>query len=179
MTRLNFETAWSEFPAHDPVDSSWGFFSYGDACGAIGGGMGAFLWFPDQEKLLTFIRDVLPFNPPGPCNADHEKVDRDCTRLIEQFQAGEISLEEMRSSLNTTLKGFSQIEWLGTKKELLEGDHPYAMYLRARYQLDRWPTDHIPEVEKDSPLKVLKIYGKPVKPKEAEGFMEMISMWGI
>ena len=32
-----------------------GFFSRGDAIGAIGGGMGAFLWFPSYSELYQFL----------------------------------------------------------------------------------------------------------------------------
>lgn len=53
MDRLSEEAqdvalAASEFvPKHE----SWGFESYGDASGGIGGGVGGFLWFDSREAL--------------------------------------------------------------------------------------------------------------------------------
>lgn len=88
MARLDPETAWENVSNHVPVDSIGSFFSYEDGCGAKSWGIGAFAWFPDQAKLLTFIKEFLPLNPPGPRKADSEKGDRDCTKLTEVFQSG-------------------------------------------------------------------------------------------
>ena len=179
MGKMDADKAWDKAQEHEPRSSSWGFFGYGDAPGAMGGGVGAFVWFSTRARLMKFIAEVLPFSPPGPCGADEDAVAEQCSQLIKQYQEDSLSLEAMRTTLNQTLRGFSQIEWLGTRKDLLEGDHRYALYVRAQFRVDAMQGEEGPNIEQDSPLDLLRAHGAAIQPAEREDFMEMLVSWGL
>jgi len=88
-------SAGSEF---EPTDETWGFFSYGDAPPAIGGGIGSFLWFSSREELLDYVGRLLPFLAPGPGEADHLAVTAAGEAVVRRFAAGELTLDACSSS---------------------------------------------------------------------------------
>lgn len=130
------DQAWEKLSDQDPIPESWGMFSYGDAPGAIGGGFGAFVWFADRDQLLSFIESVLPFSPPGPCNRDPLAVEASVRAVISAQREGEVSADVAREQLNSVLRGFSQIEWWGTFKDLCGGTDAYAAKVIAAFRED-------------------------------------------
>lgn len=111
----------------------WGFYSYGDAPPAIGGGIGSFAWFGTRQELLSFIRDVLPYSPPGSSDADWDKVENDVHEIVGKAIEGKIDDRRTVQALNDALRTFSQIEWLGTFDDLIRGSHPFAERIRKEF----------------------------------------------
>ena len=117
---------WADDSLTRPTAASWGFYSYGDAPAAIGGGMGSFCWFGSRAKMLRFVVDVLPYSPPGPSDSDCTVVARQVTAIISEIESEKIDLEKARRKLNRVLRSYSQIEWIGTFKELASGQKAYS-----------------------------------------------------
>lgn len=117
---------WSDDDLTEYTSASWGFFSYGDAPAGIGGGMGSFVWPGSRTATLNFIAEVLPFSPPGPSTDDCFEIALDVGRVIDDIKLQRIDVELGRKRLNKTLRSFSQIEWIGTFKDLRAGQSPYA-----------------------------------------------------
>lgn len=146
-----------------PADKIWGFFSYGDAPPAIGGGTGVFVWFPDRISMLEFIKETLPYSPPGQYGLDWDEVAKNTATIIENMKVGSVTDCDGIRSLNEVLKTFSQIEWLGTFDELMNGDHPYITEVREEFRLR--------ETGKKS--------NRPIKPEELDALREFLTDWGI
>jgi hypothetical protein len=128
------DKAWAELPAREPQPETWGMYSYGDAPPAIGGGVGAFVWFETREELLAFVGSVLPFSPPGPSNRDFLKVESDARALVAEVRSVTCDLECVRERLNGVLSDFSRIEWWGQFHDLCAGRHPYAQAVIASFR---------------------------------------------
>jgi hypothetical protein len=158
------ENLWSE-SERDPEDGKWwGFFCYGDASAPIGGGNGSFVWFPDRDEMLDFIRQVLPYSPPGRSDMDWEKVAKETEAIIDQMRGGDIDDKAATNHLNEALRSFSQIEWIGTFDDLLEGSHSYARLVRTEFR------DSVEDATKQS---------DPIDEIELKDFKEFAALWGI
>lgn len=128
---------WADVALGEPKSTSWGMYSYGDAPPAIGGGVGAFSWFDNKSALLRFIQEVLPYSPPGPGNSDPVVVADKVRAVLGQVRAGELELAKARRKLNTVLRAYSQIEWMGTFKDLKDGNDAYARKLIKEFRRSR------------------------------------------
>lgn len=127
---------WAKTNDVTPHDDSLGFYSYGDASPAVGGGVGCFTWFDGPDAMLKFIQNVLPFCPPGPASKDHLLTQGDVKALIEAHLAGKSTFEELRLKLNKVLKSYSQIEWIGSFRELRTGTGEFAVELIRSFRDD-------------------------------------------
>jgi hypothetical protein len=143
----------------------WGFYSYGDAPPAIGGGVGSFAWFETRNELLQFIRDVLPYSPPGSSGADWNNVETDVHQIIAQAVEGKIDDRRAVEALNDALKTFSQIEWLGTFDDLIRSSHPFA----ERIRLEFWELE-----EEDN-----KADRQTISDDEIAAFRQFLAEYGI
>lgn len=156
---------WDDEKLHKPTSTSWGFFAYGDASPAIGGGMGGFSWFSSKSAMLEFISSVLPFSPPGQSNRDPLAVAVEVEAVTKQLKSNGIDQEVARKKLNRILKSFSQIEWVGTFQDLKGGQSPYArkLIMDFRRQND------------------IKISTKPVEVSRSElaDFKEFLDQYGV
>jgi hypothetical protein len=158
------EARWSEVSSGPPPDDyKWGFFSYGDAPPAIGGGAGMFTWFPDRAAMLEFIEETLPYYPPGQSNLDADEIAENTAAVVEKIRLGTLSDEDGRLSLNQALTTCSQLEWIGTVTDLLAGDHPYVVRVRKTFRDDE---------DEDAD-------GGPIEEDEKEEFFEFLCSWGI
>jgi hypothetical protein len=157
------ETNWQSVAQGNPGDNTWGFFSYGDAPGGIGGGVGMFIWFPDRNEMLDFIATTLPYYPPGRGDLDWGSVASQSAAIVEEMKSADIDDAVGVERLNEVLRTFSQIEWTGTFEELLRGGHSYATEVRAAFRN---------EDEEGSS-------GAPIQPDEQEAFCEYLETWGI
>jgi len=128
---------WADGTLGEPRSTSWGMYSYGDAPAAIGGGTGAFTWFNSKTALLKFIEDVLPYSPPGPGNTDPLAVADKVRAVLRNLRSGDLELDEARRRLNTVLRAHSQIEWMGTFKDLKDGNDAYARELIKQFRRSR------------------------------------------
>ena len=157
------ETNWQSAAQGNPGDNTWGFFSYGDAPGGIGGGVGTFIWFPNRNEMLDFIATTLPYSPPGRSDQDWGSVASRTAAIVEEMKQGTIEDLVGVERLNEVLKTFSQIEWTGTFSELLTAEHSYATEVRAAFRNED-------EDETSS---------APIQPEEEEAFREFLETWGI
>ena len=113
-----------------------GFFSYGDASPAIGGGIGVFLWFNSHDELYKFLADYFVALSPGPCSADHEAVFVSVGGIVQELAAGKLGKNEAIQKINEAAKNFSQIEWWGTFEDLCHGKGEFQEKVRGHF-LDR------------------------------------------
>lgn len=125
---------WLDKAILKPKATSWGFFSYGDAPAAIGGGVGTFAWFNNRTALLNFVEMVLPYSPPGPSNTDPLAVADKVGALLARVRSGDLDFAKARPKLNVVLRGYSQIEWMGTFKDLINGNDAYARRLIKQFR---------------------------------------------
>ena len=154
---------WQGITHGNPNDKEWGFFSYGDAPAGMGGGMGSFAWFDDRDTMLDFIMTTLPYCPPGPWAADYPLVATETATIVEDMKKGVLSDTAGTEQLNKVLRTFSQIEWMGTVDELLNGNHDYANRVRTAFR------------EENDDLRA----GAPIATDEQHDFLEYIDEWGI
>lgn len=157
------EANWNEVVHGAPDGNAWGFFSYGDACGAIGGGVGMFTWFDSRAELLEFIASTLPCSPPGPSEADVDTVEAETRQIIDALSVGKLEDSEAVARLNRVLASFSHIEWIGTFEALLSGPHEYASLVRGHFRgrdADRNDTS-------------------PIQPQETTDFQDFLMTWGV
>jgi len=110
-----------------------GFFSRGDAIGAVGGGMGAFLWFPSFSELYQFLANYFVVLSAGRCDLDHEKVFNEVARIVKQLADGKINKETAILKINKAAQHFSQIEWIGEMNDLTSGSSEFAKELREYF----------------------------------------------
>ena len=73
------------------------------------------------------------------------------------MRIGTLADHDATKELNKVLKTCSQMNWIGTVSDLLNGDHPYALKVREAFCSD---TGSIQEDEK-------------------EDFFEFLDTWGI
>lgn len=158
------EASWGEVSSGAPPDDhEWGFFSYGDAPAAIGGGSGMFTWFPDRASMLSFIEETLPFYPPGQATLDPDEIASGTAVVVEKMRIGTFADHEGIQHLNRVLETCSQLKWIGTVTDLLTGEHPYAVEVRSAFRSD----------DDD------ELDGRPIAEDEREHFFEFLESWGI
>ena len=157
------EANWNAVVHGAPDGNAWGFFSYGDACGAIGGGVGMFTWFDSRAELLEFIASTLPYSPPGPSGADVDTVEAETRQIVDAMSVGELDDSAAVARLNGVLASFSQIKWIGTFEALLSGSHEYASLVRERFRgSDADGNDT-----------------SPIQPQETADFRDFLMTWGF
>jgi hypothetical protein len=154
---------WHSWAQGDPGSNTWGLFSYGDAPGAMGGGVGIFIWFPCRNDLLDFIASTLPYDPPGPTSLDCEAVASETAAIVEHMKCGRLADPVGIAQLNKALKHFSQITWAGTFLELLTEPHPYARQVRAAFRMEHR------EVSSDA----------AITSGEEPAFRQFLNTWGF
>ena len=154
---------WRTAVLGNPEEMTWGFYCYGDAPPALGGGVGMFTWFPDRLNMLEFIATTLPFSPAGRSDLDWESVASLTKSVIDEMKSGIVDDSTGVQRLNNVLTTFSQIEWLGEFTDLLSGDHPYARKVRKAYVKRTYK----------------KSSGRPIRAEETDSFREFLEDWGF
>jgi len=146
-----------------PDDQDWGMYTYGDASGAMGGGVGAFVWFRSRDELMGFVGGHLTFFAPGPHDIDPGRVAGEVRDIVDQIAAGEVRAAAGLERLNASLKHFAQIPWWGQLSELEAGDTEYSRNLRDEFR----------EFE--------ELEGKDLALKEGEhqAFLQFLSEYGV
>ena len=142
-----------------PENSTWGFYSYGDAPGGIGGGSGCFLWFESKEDTLDYIGRLLAVSPSGPSSSDYPAILQSTAAIVREWEAEKINTTSALDRLNTVLRHHSQIEWCGQFEELISGESEFAKGVRSTVRDDE---------SSDS-----------IKPEELQDFLEELSLYGI
>ena len=157
-----------------PRPGSWAFFSYDDGpviCG--GGGMGALLWFDDADALWNFLGDHFAWCAPGAGLAKAAEV----RAIIDGFQAADADAEETRAALNAALAGYVQVEWWGTREELIGDDTAFGRRVRDSWRVNMRPA-HAPENEDDMDADYEE-RGDPVPTEDVPAFVAYLGWFGI
>jgi hypothetical protein len=154
---------WAKLERGPENGTWWGFYAYGDAPPAIGGGFGGFVWFPERDEMLEFIRLALPYSPPGRSDLDWGKVARETSEIVDQMKNGDLTDVTATTLLNGVLQTFSQFEWMGTFNNLLEGQHRYAIEVRKEFR---------------SQLESSVKPSSQIEEGEFSEFKEFIEVWG-
>jgi hypothetical protein len=150
--------------ARTPRATSFGYFAYGDACGAIGGGVGLFQWFPSRTALLEHLAQHLTFENPGQHGTDPFAVQAAVQKAIASFAKTDAPLKNLIRKLNPLLKTYSQLTWIGTLGELKEGLGKYEKGVRRTFREDN-----------DAP----RNQSRPIERSEAAAFIDFLSQYGI
>jgi len=148
-----------------PDSQSWGLYSYGDGPSAAGGGVGAFLWFSSEAKLLDFIALHLLFGAQGPSGVPVEPRLVSIGEIIDKVRKGELEQEPARLALNSSFKGFSQIEWWGSRSNLFSADSEFPRRVRASFRIN----------ERGEPGAT----GHPITEEEEKDFLQYLETFGI
>jgi len=157
------EDNWTNAVQGHPQKCEIGFFSYSDAPGGIGGGMGSFVWFKTRDQMLDFIEQTLPYSPPGRSDKDWTEVATQTSAIVSEMRSNEIDDKSGIDRLNAVLKTFSRIEWMGTFEELMTSSDRYPAEVRAAFHGD--------ECESED----LSIIGA----HDVEDFKNFLGEWGI
>lgn len=151
---------------HDPQTHTWGMFSWGDAPGGIGGGVGCFQWFDSCEDLLSFLTDYCPalytsFEQESDWLAFRE-------RLLMIAVSNEDAPMGSLDAFNSVLKGLLQIDWIGRFDELCASDEQFCSKLRSSFR-DNSDTDESSILASNA----------PIQPEEIHAFCEMLQDYGF
>ncbi len=115
------------------------FYRDSPACAALSSGCGQFLWFESMPGLLEFLRDhAHDMNlGMGPMHLDHQALRAQATTITESAIQGDLSLRELIPQLNTTLEGFTEIEWVGLFEDLVLGLDSFAIGVKRAFKKER------------------------------------------
>jgi hypothetical protein len=113
--------------------------------------------------MLDFIATTLPYYPPGQSDLDPDEIAENTSTVVEKLRLGTISDLDGMKELNEVLVTCSQLNWMGTVNDLLAGNHPYALEVRAAFRED--------DEEETG--------GGPIGKDEKEDFFEFLESWGI
>ena len=122
------EAAFENSFEKEPASSSWGFFAYDDAPGAVGGGAGNFSWFDSKNELFSFLTKY-------PLLA-HSNAAPDTERFVKaKDYLAQLTVETLDqkavNELNQLNAGIEQIQWFGQLNDLLSGDDEFAKGMRT------------------------------------------------
>ena len=147
----------------------FGLFACSDAPSAIGGDVGAFLWFKDEAAALEYIEQVLPFEPTGPSGTNPKMVAAEVQKLTDRrlnsAATGEYETQELVSDLNSVLKNFFKIEWMGNFEDLINAKPQGEFLISVREEF-------FDNLDKDP-------YEGPIKQEDADVFKDTLNTFGF
>ena len=126
---------------------------------AAGGGMGAMCWFDTVQDLLEFIANYLVALNPCPISSNNKNVYYSVSEIANRFFRNELGKEEAIKEFNLAARHFFQIEWWGTREELLFGDSDFACEARSWWR-------HLTG-DKDN---------SPIRDSEMEAFLKYLAL---
>lgn len=107
---------------------------YNDAPGGIGGGTRCVLWFETARERLEVLANYLLLTNSGPTSFDYTGVSQKICGLAEANWNGELETPGLISQVNSLAKQCFQIEWVGSRSELLNGYENFPKWLRAHWR---------------------------------------------
>jgi hypothetical protein len=140
-------------------DNDVGFFAYGDAPAAIGGGVGGFCWFEKESDLLEFLKKYSLFIYPPRSDLDFDTILNSVSVVVEEYRNGNSDKVKFLSELNTSLRHSVQFRWVGTFADLKNGGDEFAREVLEDFREDE---DVV-----------------PVEQEEEEDFRDHLSLFGI
>jgi hypothetical protein len=146
-----------------PHANSFGFFAYGDAPEAIGGGIGVFQWFASSKALFDYLADHLTYMNAGQSGTDPFATHVAVKNAVNKFRKVDAPLKLLIPKLNRLLRTYSQITWIGTLRDLKEGNGKYERGLRKEFR---------ESLESEAGT-------RPIQRSEVAEFLEFLSQYGF
>lgn len=117
-----------------PKKGSWGFYCWGDAPGAIGGGVGSFHWEASRAGMIRFLRNYALAMYLPRSGLDLVAVNAEVEHITDAMKAGTLGDQAVIKALNKALRHVVQFDWIGEYTEIRDGDSKYARALRKRFR---------------------------------------------
>lgn len=137
-----YREALDYYQAHSPCearDRNHALAYYNDSPAGVGGGGRAVEWFESEEELLQAIPGYLLVMNSGPRLCD--ELSKNLAVVVSAYWDGEITRDRAMHLINDGTTDFFQVEWWGTKEELLIGGDAFPLWLRSAW---RGSTDSSP-----------------------------------
>ena len=125
-------------------EGAWGAFSWGDAHPAIGGGIGAFQWFSSRDELLNYLSDHAITIWKDFDSEDEWKILQQSLKNI--LSSPSEDKYAVLDEFNELIKGYFQVEWLGTLDELVNSNDDFPKKVRS-YFYENSNDDELESVE--------------------------------
>jgi hypothetical protein len=119
-----------------PKKGSWGFYCWGDAPAAIGGGVGAYHWEGSRAGAIRFLRNYALAMYLPRAGLDLFAINTEVERITDAMKAGTLADAAALKALNKSLQHVVQFDWIGEYTELRDGNTKYAKALRKRFRND-------------------------------------------
>jgi hypothetical protein len=158
---LEAQNAMMEPNERPPRPGYFGFWFYGDAPPAIGGGEPAALWFEDKRAMLHFLRDHALFLSPARGDVDLTKSDAALRIAIANAEGGDLDI--LRQRLNELLSGIIQFDRIVSVEQLMKDHHPEAIVIRNHFRNESGQ----PET------------GEAIAEEHASKFLEFLGTYGV
>ena len=130
-------------------DKDFALAYHNDASGGAGGGTRCVLWFETAHERLEVLANFLLLTNPGPLSFDYTGVSQKICDLAEANWNGDLETPALISQVNSLTKQCFQIEWIGSRKELLNGSEDFPKWLRAQWRSA--------DTQDESPLKTNEV----------------------
>ncbi len=114
-----------------PRASSFGLFIYN---GGRGPSFQYSVWFSSRRRLLDFLANHLTYLFTGVPGTDPFAIHASVERAVGKFRESPAHLRLLIPKLNLLLRGYSRIAWVGTLKELKEGNGRRERLLRLEFR---------------------------------------------
>jgi hypothetical protein len=148
---------------NNPTSHGFGFFTYGDAPGGIGGGVGAFQWFASAKERDDYIIHLSPYIYDSvDSEAEYQELTNFFSELASTYGA---SSAEFQQAYNTRLRGNIQSCWTGSFQELCQSSNSFCQDVRAWFR----GADEDSETRNDN----------PITPREKRSFVRAIQTYGM
>jgi hypothetical protein len=133
-----FKEAMDFVQQHEPYDAKERGFAlayYNDAHPALGGGGRCVMWFDTDKELLEAIPGLVLAMNSAPCAlGDCVETSENLATAVSAYWQGKISDNDAIDLINDVAKHLFQIEWWGTREQLLQGDATFPKWLRSSWR---------------------------------------------
>jgi len=121
----------------DPASNPWGALVVG-LPGTRAEGVEAFTWFADANALVSALAVEIPLWNVDPANEDDthraQQLASMGQRIVAGGGAGEETFAYSAPAVKHLLQQDAEIRWLGNIDDLVTGDDPVAVELRAAFR---------------------------------------------
>jgi hypothetical protein len=133
-----FNEAMDYVQQHEPYDAKERGFAlayYNDAHPALGGGGRCVMWFDTEKELLEAIPGLVVVLNTAPLRVvDCAETSKNLATVVSAYWRGEAPKDEAQDLINQLAKRLFQLEWWGTRDQLLQGDETFPKWLRCAWR---------------------------------------------
>ena len=118
-----------------PKNRKYALAYYNDAHPAFGGGSRCLMWFESEKEMLESVPGLILVLNSGSCGLnDADDLSEKLALVLASHWNDEISQAEAVDVVNQLAKGFFQVEWWGTREQLLKGSEKFPSWLRSGWR---------------------------------------------